>query len=249
MSVAGAPRVRFRLLGRFEVHAGGRVVPVGGPAAQAVLVALLGRPGQTQQVRQLIAAVWEHPDGVRDDTLYHYVGRLRKALSPLGVQIESHWPGYRLLLAEHASIDAAWFEELVRSAGPLREAEPDQAVRRLRAALDLWQDEPALAGLNLPGARAAAARLDELRLTAAEQLAELELDRGEPDQLLARLRSLAVAHLDRGRLTAALMRALHTTGRAGEALILYQRAEQHARRQGRQPPEPVRRAQQELLTG
>src|SRR5215470_12860022 len=106
-------------------------MPVGGPTAQALLVALLQKPGQAQLAPQLVTAAWGHPDGVLPDGLYHYIGKLRKALAPLGVQIDSCWPGYRLVLPEQARIDAARFEELVRSAESVHRADPEQAVHRL----------------------------------------------------------------------------------------------------------------------
>jgi DNA-binding SARP family transcriptional activator len=241
--------VFFHLLGRFEVHQGGRPAPVGGATAQSVLVALLQRPRHAVTASQLITASWGRQGAVTDDTLYHYVGSLRKALSRLRIRIDSHLPGYRLVLPATTVIDSARFEDLVSSAEALRPTEPRLAASRLRAALDLWRDEGALAGLRLPGMRRIAARLDDLRLAAAEQLAELELRHGHPDQVVARCMALATTHPDRGRLTAALMRALRAVGRGGDALALCDRSEQYARQHGRPLPEPVQRAREELLGG
>src|SRR5262249_18333354 len=126
---------------------------------------------------------------------------------------------------------------------------PDQAVVRLRAGLDLWQADHALAGLTVPGARRIAEQLDELRLAAAEQLAELELERGHPDQVLARLRGLAGIHLASGRLIGAWMGALQATGRGGGALSWYGRAEQVARGHGRDVSEATQRAHTEVVDG
>jgi DNA-binding SARP family transcriptional activator len=243
------PHVRFQLLGRFEVHLGDRRVPVGGPTAQAVLIALLDRPGQRLLAQQVVAAVWGRPHEVTDDSLYHYIGKLRRALAPLGVRIESCWPGYRLVLPAQVTVDAARFAQLAGAAQAVRAEEPRQAAKLLRAALDLWQAGRALPGLALPGPRDVAARLEEQRLSAAERLAGWELADGHPDQVLARLRALAQEHPDRGPLTAAVMRALHAAGRTAEALTLYRRAEHAARRQGRQPAQVVLAAQRELLSG
>src|SRR5262249_16802496 len=52
-----------------------------------------------------------------------------------------------------------------------------------------------------------------------------------------------------GRLTVAVMRALHATGRTGEALSLVRSAEQAARRNGRELPEPIRQALREMYGG
>ncbi|HSV64889.1 MAG TPA: tetratricopeptide repeat protein [Mycobacteriales bacterium] len=247
-AAVSAVEVRFQLLGSFQVFHGGQPVSVGGPTAQAVLVGLLQRPSVRLLPEQVVTAVWGSPDGVSDDSLYHYITGLRKALAPLGLEVESCRPGYLLRVPAEA-VDAARFEGLVTSARALRVSDPEEAVRRLRAALELWAGPDALGGLGLPGIRRIAAGLDGRRLDAAEDLADLELGRGRAEQVLDLLRTLAAAHPDRDRLTAALIRALHATGRTGQAQLTYLAAEQLARRFGREPHAVVRRAQQDLLGG
>ena len=243
------PQVRFQLLGSFEVQLGGRRVRVGGPMAQAVLVALLDRPAQVKQPAQLVSAVWGRSDVVADDSLYHYISKLRKALRETGVEIDSCWPGYRLALPADTFVDADRFADLYAEAEALRRTEPELAVRALREALDLWQEGPPLPGLDQPGVRALAARLTGQRLAAAGQLGELELAAGRPDEVLARLRSIALSHVDSGGPVGAVLRALHATGRGAEALGLLRQAEHAARTHDRGLPEPVRQARELLLGG
>jgi DNA-binding SARP family transcriptional activator len=248
-SISGHSSIYFRLLGKFETRDGGRAVSVGGPTEQAVLIALLQRPGQTRTTGQVIVASWGCPGAVLDETLYHYVSKLRKALRKLGIRIDSCRPGYRLVLPETAVVDSIRFEELVMSAEAVRRTEPRLAVTRLRAALDLWRGEAALPGLTSPGARHIAARLDGLRLTAAERLAELELEEGHTDEVLASCAALAMVHPNRTRLTVAVMRALRIADRSSEAVELCDRAEQFARRHGNPLPQAIQRLKDELLGG
>ncbi|MFY9775543.1 MAG: BTAD domain-containing putative transcriptional regulator, partial [Trebonia sp.] len=67
-------------------------------------------------------------------------------------------------------------------------------------------------------------RLEELRLTAAEERADAEITLGRGAELVTELSDLVAAHPVRERLVAALMRALVAAGRDSEALLVYQRA-------------------------
>jgi tetratricopeptide (TPR) repeat protein/DNA-binding SARP family transcriptional activator len=242
------PAVRIQVLGRFAVLFNGKAVRVGGPTAQAVLVALLDRRTQIKLAADLVHAVWGRSEAVSDESLYHYISKLRKALRETGVRIDSCWPGYRLALPAGAVVDAERFAALLEEVQTLRREAPERAVRALREALDLWQDEPPLAGLGQPGARQLAARLTGQRLAAAGLLGELELAAGRPDQVLVRVRSLALSHVDSGGPVGAVLRALHATGRTDEAMSLLRQAEQAARLHERGLPESVRLAREAMLT-
>ncbi|GLY71498.1 AfsR/SARP family transcriptional regulator [Amycolatopsis taiwanensis] len=224
----------LRLLGPFELVHQGRPVPVGGPVAQAILAALSYAPDTKVLPGRLIAMVWGNRDAVTVDNLYHFVSRLRRALAPAGLRIVGHRPGYRLPVSA-AQVDAVRFEELLRSAQALRDTDPDQAARRLRAALQLWRGTSALDNLNQRGIRRIADALDVRRLDAEEDLADLELGRGRPELVLDRLRTLAVTHPERPRLAAALIRALHATGRLDQARRALAEAEHAAGRDGAHP--------------
>jgi tetratricopeptide (TPR) repeat protein/DNA-binding SARP family transcriptional activator len=230
-AMLAATEVRFHLLGQFEVRHEGRPVVVGGPTAQSVLVALLARHGERLLPTQLTASVWGQPDGVSTDGLYHYVSRLRAVLDPLTMRIESCRPGYRLTVPP-AAIDAARFEELLLAARALQHTDPEEAIRRLQEGLRLWRGDHALPGLNLPGMRRLAHQLESRRLDAVEDLAELELVRGRPGQVLERLRAEAARQSDRPRLTALLIRTLYTSGSPREAQEVYRQADLLARAGG-----------------
>ncbi|HEX5119443.1 MAG TPA: tetratricopeptide repeat protein [Pseudonocardiaceae bacterium] len=196
---------------------------------QAILTALASRPDTKVLPAQLISMVWAGPDVVSVDTLYHHVTRLRRALEPIGLTIVGQRPGYRLPVAGE-QIDLAQFDELVRTARALSDADPDEAARRLRAALALWRAPDAVDNLTLPGIRRLAAGWQARRLDAEEDLAEIDLRHGRPNQVLDRLHTLTAAHPDRPRLAAALVRALIVTGRTEQARTVLVDAERTAHR-------------------
>lgn len=215
---------RIRVLGPFELSHDGKATPVGGPVVQAIVTALACRPNTKVLPAQLISMVWGHSGAVSTDTLYHHVTGLRRALAPVGLEVVGHRPGYRLPVGV-GQVDVARFDELVRVARALADTDPDQAAGRLREALELWRGPHAIDNITLAGIRRLAAGWEARRLDAEEDLVEIDLRIGRPDQVLDRLHSLTAAHPDRPRLVAALARALHATGRTDQARIVLADAE------------------------
>ena len=138
--------------------------------------------------------------------------------------IEGQPDGYRLRVAPDA-VDAARFERLV-SAGQARTEDASRRARLLREALELWRGAAMqdVGLLDSAAFDAAVIRLEELRLTAAEERADAEITLGRGAELVTELTDLVAAHPVRERLVAALMRALVAAGRDSEALLVYQRA-------------------------
>ena len=85
-------------------------------------------------------------------------------------------PGY-LLRVERAELDLTRFEDLVREAGA---APAERAAALLRDALALWRGPPLADVADAPFARAAVARLDELRVAALEARIDADLECGSP---------------------------------------------------------------------
>jgi hypothetical protein len=98
----------------------------------------------------------------------------------------------------------------------------------------------------LPGIRRLAAGWEARRLDAEEDLAEIDLRRGRPDQVLDRLHTLAAAHPRRPRLAAALARALAATGRIDQARTVLTQAERIAGRAGDRVHPALARAREAL---
>ncbi|MGV9375871.1 BTAD domain-containing putative transcriptional regulator [Nonomuraea sp. NPDC003707] len=198
------------LLGPFEVRDGeGRRVEISGARLCALVARLALEPGRVVPFDVLTAAIWgERPPAGSANALQSLVSRTRRLVGHAA--IESHPAGYRLAV-DADDVDVSRFERLAGTGG----------IAALRQAEGLWRG-PALADLaGLPFADNAAVRLDELRLSAAEDRLELELCAG--NDVLAELGPLAAAHPLRERLQGLLMRALYAAGRQADALDAYER--------------------------
>jgi DNA-binding SARP family transcriptional activator/DNA-binding beta-propeller fold protein YncE len=215
----------FQILGPFEVHRDGEPLPLGGRQQRALLAALVLRANELVSSERLIDELWpEDPPDTADHLVHVYVSRLRKALGDEGRDVlVTRQPGYELLVPAGAR-DLDRFEEHLTRARAARDVgHLDDAASALRDALALWRG-PALADLVSESfARADAARLNELRIGAVEDLVEVELARGDPD-LVPQLRSLVEEHPLRERLRGFLMVALYREGRQAEALQAYEEA-------------------------
>ncbi|MDR7277898.1 ATP-binding protein [Catenuloplanes atrovinosus] len=217
--------MRVGILGPLEVAADGVAVEVAGGRLRALLIRLALEPGRAVPVAALADALWA--DGAPADpvgAVQQLVSRLRRALPDGGV-LRSTPAGYLLELPADA-VDAAEFERLVADGRrALRAGRAEEAGATLRDALRLWRGAALADAADAPYALGAAARLEELRLTAAEDRAEAELtaagDAGVPAELVAELGELALAHPLRERVQALRMRALIADGRVAEALAAY----------------------------
>ena len=104
MSTLGGEReavdgLELRLLGAFEVVAGGRSLPLGGARQRAVLARLALSANELVPTDQLIDQVWGGaPPGGAVTTLQVYVSHLRKALTATTATIETRRPGYVLVV-------------------------------------------------------------------------------------------------------------------------------------------------------
>ncbi|MGW0394243.1 AfsR/SARP family transcriptional regulator [Streptomyces sp. NPDC003042] len=222
--------MEFRVLGTVAVvteH--GRPLQLGPAKRRSLLAMLLLRPNAAIAVERLTEALWdEDPPRHSRTVLQGHVSQLRALFaehgaSAHGVELLTQGQAYALRLPR-TLVDAHRFEELLRLAREQRERrEPEEAVSVLREALALWTG-PALAGtVRSPLLEAAAHALEELRLTAVEELAAAHGQLGEHGTAAAVLRAEAVAHPLREPLIAALMRALGGAGRQADALDWFHR--------------------------
>ena len=213
-------RLELRILGQVEVEIDGREVSLGGARQTALLVLLLLADGVAVSADRLAHELWAgSPPPGASKTLQVYVSRLRAVLGD--GRVIRRGTGY-CLDAATASVDATRFERLLGE-GRARLANGDAAAAAgmLGEALALWRG-PALAGLEHEDwARAAAARLEELRLQAVEDRVESELALGIDGRLVPELESLVSDHPLRERFRVQLMLALYRSGRQAEALAAF----------------------------
>ncbi|MFF4015413.1 ATP-binding protein [Streptomyces sp. NPDC001843] len=230
--------MRFGILGGTQVWGDdGAEVPLGGPARRALLTLLLVRPGEVVPGDRLAdgvaaagaaaAAGGGGTQGVPSPhALQSQVSRLRSALGRAEL-IERAGAGYRIVVGAD-DVDAGRFERLAREGRErLREGDTERAATLLRTALGLWRGQAFADAADSEPVRAAAVRLEELRLTALEDRIAAELRLGEHRAAVPELRELVDRHPLRERLAGLLMRALSADGGQAEALLVFERVRRH----------------------
>ncbi|WP_188189346.1 BTAD domain-containing putative transcriptional regulator [Nonomuraea sp. SYSU D8015] len=212
--------MQFGILGPLVARTpDGDTVAVGSPRPRALLALLLLDAGRMVSVERLVDGQYgDDPPAGAVNAIQAQISRLRRNL-PAHL-IEFHGTGYRLAI-DREDVDAHRFERLAREGRRLLARGLHAGVAALlRDALALWRG-PALADVaDAPFARAQARRLEELRLSAVEDLAEAELALPGADPMAA-LRELVAAHPLRERARGLLMRALQAEGRQAEALAVF----------------------------
>lgn len=218
--------MRFGILGEAAAwHADGSPVPLQRPKVRALLSLLALDAGQVVSSERLIEGVYAGAPPERVvNALQAQVSRLRRQLAAEDDLVEFHGSGYRLAVAPD-SVDAYEFElEAGRAQQSLQSGDPEGASALLTDALELWRGPP-LADLgDSPLIRGRVARLEELRLSATETLAEAEITRGDAATAIPRLRGLVATHPLRESLWCHLVRALADSGRRADALAAFEEA-------------------------
>jgi DNA-binding SARP family transcriptional activator len=213
----------FRILGPLEVLDGSRAVALGGHRRRAVFAALLLHRGETLSSERLVDELWGEgapPNSVK--TLQAHVSRLRKQL-PEGVLV-TRGHGYELQV-EPGQLDADRFERLLdEGRAELAADRPGPALEALESALALWRGAPLADLAYEPFAQTEIARLDDLRVAAAEQAIDARLALGRHGEVIGELERLVDDHPYRERLRAQLMLALYRADRQADALQAYQDA-------------------------
>ena len=214
----------FRILGPLRADVRQGPVALGGGRARLVLAALLLDPGRTVPVDRLVETVWDgEPPASARTRIAIAVSGLRRAFRDAGCThrvIETVEPGYRIP-ADAGTVDALVADRRIGQArAAVRAGRHREAAERYRSALSLW-DGPVLAGLDRGLIVAGALRWEELRLTALEEAAEVELRLGRHHRLIDDLRGPVAEHPFRERMRALLMVALARSGRQSEALEIY----------------------------
>ncbi|MFG1661447.1 BTAD domain-containing putative transcriptional regulator [Micromonospora chersina] len=240
---------QFRVLGSLEVRtAVGDMVPLPSRRQRAILARLLLRPGTIVSADALAASAWGDGGQPRDvrTALQIQISRLRLALASTKSRIVTSPPGYRLEL-ESGQVDAQIFEQSVAAARVAAAASPRDALSLYDAALAPWRGE-AYGEFAEAFARPEAVRLDLLRDAALEERAELLLSLGDFSAAAASAEAFIAANPLRERPYAISMQAMARSGRASEALALYQRLRrQLVDQMGTEPSREVQEAYLEIL--
>lgn len=229
---------------------------LGPPQRQAVLATLLLNAGRAVRPEQLVNAVWEQrPPEKALATLQAHVSALRRALEPERAPharsrvIRSVDHGY-LVDPEDVDVDVFGFQRDIAEAERARDrGDLARAASLLRSALATFQ---AVALPGVPGPFAALHRdmLAEQRLTAYQELVELDLLSHPGENVDHDLTGLLAEHPHRERLHALHMRVLHHNGRRADALAAYATARRTLVNDlGIEPGIELRRLHEQLLAG
>lgn len=209
----------FGVLGALEVIRGGVPVPVPGPRRRAILAMFLIRAGRAVSADVLADAAWgdDLPADPRA-ALHTVLSRLR---GTLGDGVLRAGPAGYLLDPGLSGLDARRFEDLRDRAALLQTAEAPAAAALLDEALALWRGPAYEEFADRDFARPEAARLDELRLAAVEDRADLAIDLGQAEAAVTATEALVAEHPLRERARGLLMTALYHAGQPTDALERY----------------------------
>lgn len=239
------------LLGPLCLSHNGREIMINSARARTALAVLGLHPDRTVSFEELIAELWSGRP-IRDErnALHAIIARLRRLLSATdgGSEIIRTVAGGYLFELPGSAIDVRRFESLSRDGAGLIKREPRRAIEVLREALGLWRG-PALSDVGDGSrARAAAAYLDEQRLTAEEDLLAARLAIGEEWLVTSELKQLVDEHPGRERLSEYLMLALYRSGRQSEAVSVFQQTCNWLSDElGLQPGRPLQELYQAIL--
>lgn len=216
-------QVTVRVLGGFGAFVDGAEVTLGGRLQRAVLARVLVSRDTMVTADQIVTAVWGHQAGRSTaGTVHAHVSRVRRLLGENAIPRRS---GGYVLDRSVVTVDADLFTaEVDAGRRALARNDGSAAAAVLEAALDRWQDPQAFGGVtDLPFLAAEITRLQELRVTAAEMLADIRYQLGGADEVIELLEELAVRDPLRESLAVRLVRSLYAAGRQADALAAYDR--------------------------
>jgi DNA-binding SARP family transcriptional activator/tetratricopeptide (TPR) repeat protein len=247
--------VELRILGPTEVRHDGSGVLLRGAKPRQLLVLLAMRANRPVPAEQLIEELWEgEPPPSASAALRVHVGKLRGVLE---LARDPNAPSGRLPLGPHGyllrvepdELDVQRFERLLLLAAEANaNGEPATAVPRLTDALDLWRGHALADARDLSATRSEIARLEELRVVAIEELADVRLMLGEHALVIELLTAAIKDYPLRERLTESLMRALYRSGRQADALAAFRDlASRLDEGLGLEPSARLRRLEEDVL--
>ncbi len=197
-----------------------------GPRHRAVLARLLVARGRVVPVNLIVEDLWIDPPTGAKGAVQTFVSALRRALEPQRTArstarlLVTEGPGYALR-ADPDSVDAWRFEQAVAQSAT---AAPRQALDSLAESLRWWRGPAYAEFAEEPWARAERARLEELRLSAVERLAQARLDLGLAADAVPDLDAHVADHPWREEAWRLLALALYRSGRQGDSLAALRRA-------------------------
>ncbi|MBT2389531.1 winged helix-turn-helix domain-containing protein [Streptomyces sp. ISL-1] len=224
--------MQFRVLGPPEIYdeVRQRSVRLTSPKQRVLLGVLLVRMGSPVPAEALINELWgRHAPDKAGNALQAHVSRLRQQLIEVEPsrantpRLVARGSGY-LLQARPDELDSVQFRLQVARAQRELKTDPHTACELLRKALKLWRGPALDGGSHGPLCAGVAARLEEERLLALEDLCDASLRLGQHRQVVGQLKELVVAHPLRDRFRDQLALSLQRCGRQSDARAAHVRA-------------------------
>ena len=233
--------MQYRVLGEVDVVVNGEAHQIGSRNQRLVLSALLAHPNAVVTTSALVAALWDdEPPASATSTLRTYVSRLRRLV---GADLAADATGYRLRV-DTSDIDATLFEQRLDEAAS---ATPADALGLFDAALATWRGPAFGDHADIPLILGAAARLEELRVSALEQRVAVLSESGSATKAVADATALVADHPHREGLWITLIDALVTVDRSAEATRAAARARAALAVAGLEPGPALRHAEARAL--
>jgi DNA-binding SARP family transcriptional activator/tetratricopeptide (TPR) repeat protein len=214
--------IEFGVLGPVEGRLGDRPLDLGPRKQRLVLAALLLAANRPVTIARLVDLTWpDAPPPTARTAIHGRISRLRAVLAATpDATLESAGSGYTLRV-DPAVVDAHRFTGLLAKA---RAAATDELAASLYdEALALWRG-PALDGTTTEDVRRElCGNLEEARLQAMDEVADVRLRLGLHRDLVVGLTSHLAEHPTRERTAGQLALALYRSGRVSDALEVCRR--------------------------
>ncbi|RSD10305.1 AfsR/SARP family transcriptional regulator [Amycolatopsis eburnea] len=244
------PEVRFGVLGPVAAWRGARAIEVRPGKCLKVLGVLLLHANQQVDREKIIQGTWAgNPPRSAVNLVQKYVGDVRRSLELDDGSLQTVGTGYVLRVAPGRLDSVQFASGLARARAYKSDGDLRAAGQHLAEAMALWRG-PAFSGIDTAEAAIERARLDEYRCGALEDLAELDLLRGEHASAIPELSGLAAEHPYRERVRELLMVALYRSGRQGDALAVFDEIRRLlAEELGASPGHGLQRVHAQILHG
>ncbi|MGW4352542.1 BTAD domain-containing putative transcriptional regulator [Nocardia sp. NPDC004582] len=227
--------IRIGVLGPLHISIDGQRVPPGAPMQCAVLGRLVAAGGRVVPTERLIDDLWHgDPPAKAVAALQVYIHNLRRVFEPdrprrahsRVIVSESH--GYALNL-EPNQVDSWLFEQLLHGheaamRDPAGRPEPLEQVRVLDAALACWHGGAFESFPGMTWATQETARLQALKMTAAELRAQAALEMNRPAEVVLALRPILEEYPGREETARLLAVAQYRLGQSLDALATVRRS-------------------------
>jgi len=217
------PGVVLHVLGDFTATVDGREVALGGPRQKAVFARILAGGDETVSAEQIVDDVWGERSAESTVASVHaYVSRLRRVL---GADAIPRRAGRYVIDRDAVTVDADQFvDDVARGREALARGADGAAAAILGAALGRWRGPGAFGAMReIHFLAPLATKWEELRVLAAEALADAHARAGRAGEDVVLLQELAEQDPLRESVAVRLVRALYAAGRQADALAAYER--------------------------